>query len=147
MTSRLSPSRLLDLNVSHDALFSTIGALVKEWEFLRMKLTIEEKDGILVVRPDVSRIDATVAVPLKTELSQQVAAGHWYIAVDLGGVDFIDSSGLGALATVRKQLGGSGALALYGIQPTVKSMFKLTRMDKVFAIFDNEEDALSSIMG
>ncbi len=110
-----------------------------------MELSTEEVGRVIVVDPGVKRIDATVAVSLKSALADLVKAGHAHIAIDLGNVEFIDSSGLGSLAAVRKQVGKSGEIALFGVQGTVKNMFKLTRMDKVFKIFHSKAEAIPAL--
>lgn len=49
-------------------------------------------------------------------------------------VDFMDSSGLGAMIAVRKALPESLPLVLDGLTPNVERVFRLTRMDSVFQI-------------
>jgi anti-sigma B factor antagonist len=57
-------------------------------------------------------------------------------------VDFMDSSGLGAMVSVLKTLGGAGALTVCNVKGGVLSLLKLTRMDKVFTIADSRNDAV-----
>ncbi len=63
------------------------------------------------------------------------------IVLDLGQVEFIDSSGLGAIVAAMKQLGPDRRLDLVALNPNVDKVFRLTRMDSVFRIFDTLEDA------
>jgi anti-sigma B factor antagonist len=67
--------------------------------------------------------------------------------VDLGAVEFVDSSGLGALVALLKQLSGRGELVICGARETVMSMFKLTRLDKVFQIVATQDDAVAALAG
>ena len=61
--------------------------------------------------------------------------GHKTFIIDLGGVDYIDSSGLGTLVSIQKQaLQHGGGVTLKGIHGLVKDVFELTRLDKVFKI-------------
>ena len=67
------------------------------------------------------------------------------IVLDMSDVTFIDSSGLGALIASLKIIGDDGELVLCGARDTVESMFKLTRMNKVFRMFGSPEEAVSSL--
>jgi anti-sigma B factor antagonist len=60
-------------------------------------------------------------------------------------VDFIDSSGLGAIVSALKTIGRNGDLVLCGIKETVMSLFRLTRMDRVFRIFTDQGEATAAL--
>ncbi len=70
------------------------------------------------------------------------AAGPDRIILDMAQVDFIDSSGLGAVVAAMKQVGGGKVLELAGLSPTVQKVFQLTRMDTVFTIHSSAADVL-----
>ncbi len=76
------------------------------------------------------------------ELSEQ---GHHSILLNLAGVDFIDSAGLGELvrthATIRSR---GGNLKLVNPSPTVHDLLRLTKLDRVFDIERDEVTALDS---
>ena len=57
----------------------------------------------------------------------------------------MDSSGLGAVVSSLKMLGGKGDLVICGLKDMVMRMFKLTRMDRVFHIFDSEKEAIKAL--
>ena len=65
------------------------------------------------------------------------------VLLDLSSVDFIDSSGLGAIVAALKQLQPGQKMVLCGLTPTVAKVFRLTRMDSVFPIFDDMDSALA----
>jgi anti-sigma B factor antagonist len=67
------------------------------------------------------------------------------MVLDLGAVSFIDSSGLGALVSSLKSMGKNGDLVICGAQSAVASMFKLTRMDKVFRMYPSAQEAASAL--
>ncbi len=67
------------------------------------------------------------------------------IVLDISNVNFIDSSGLGAIVSSLKQLGGKGDLAICGINESILSLFRLTRMDRVLKIFSEKEEAVSQL--
>ena len=61
--------------------------------------------------------------------------GHKTFIIDLGGVDYIDSSGLGTLVAIHKRaLQNGGSVVIKGLHGLVKDLFELTRLDKVFEI-------------
>ena len=67
------------------------------------------------------------------------------IIVDFSEVNFADSSFLGALVSgLKKATEIKGDIKLLGLQPSVRAMFQLTRLYKVFEIFDNKDDAFRS---
>ena len=64
------------------------------------------------------------------------------IIVDLQGVGFIDSSGLGVLVgALRRAKERSGSIRLVCDRDNVLKIFRITGLDKVFPIFDSVEDA------
>ena len=58
-------------------------------------------------------------------------------------VEFIDSSGLGAVVSVMKHLGKGRKMDLCALTPTVEKVFWLTRMDSIFSIYATLEQAVS----
>lgn len=108
----------------------------------------EEKFGdVLVVKPMENRIDASVAVDFKEKMAGFINAQNDLLILDLSAVTFMDSSGLGAIVSSLKMLGRKGDLVISGVHQTVMNMFKLTRMDRVFRIFANKDEALAALTG
>ena len=57
--------------------------------------------------------------------------------IDLGEVDYIDSSGLGSLVSIQKRaMHNGGSVVIKGLNGLVKELFELTRLNKVFEIQD-----------
>jgi anti-sigma B factor antagonist len=110
-------------------------------------IAVDKEGGVAVVAPTVRRLDASVAPAFKQQVVRLVEAGDRRLLLDLSGVDFLDSSGLGALVSILKALGGQGTMAVCGAKGAVLSLFKLTRMDKVFAIHADRAEALARLAG
>ncbi|MBT9386680.1 STAS domain-containing protein [Pseudooceanicola sp. CBS1P-1] len=106
-----------------------------------MQLTMRKLNGVDVVGVLAERIDAAVAIRFKDEVRAITSQSRGRVVLDLSRVDFIDSSGLGAIVAAMKQLDGQAALDLAGLQPNVDRVFRLTRMDTVFAIHATAETA------
>jgi anti-sigma B factor antagonist len=102
---------------------------------------------VAVVVPTVRRLDASVAPAFKQAVVKAVEAGHTRLLLDLQGVDFLDSSGLGAMVSILKAVGSRGTVAVCSATGSVLSLFKLTRMDKVFTVYGSREDALGRMGG
>ena len=107
-----------------------------------MNLASRHADGTQIVTADTARIDAAVAIQFKDRMREVTDAGPGRIILDLSRVDFIDSSGLGAIVASMKQLGGR-RLDLAGLSPNVEKVFRLTRMDTIFAIHPSVDAALA----
>jgi anti-sigma B factor antagonist len=110
-----------------------------------MNLNLEKINGFSVLTIQDERIDAHNSGELKEYLLQMIERGENQIIVQLEHVRFIDSSGLGALLSGNKHIvAKSGKLALANIQKQVLSMFELTRLNRVFDIYADLNEALSS---
>ncbi|WP_102226701.1 STAS domain-containing protein [Acidimangrovimonas sediminis] len=99
-----------------------------------MKLRTELRGTALVIRVEERRIDAAVAIRFKDLMRDLVEARADRIILDLGQVEFLDSSGLGAVVAVRKMLSPGRQLELAAMTPTVARVLALTRMDSVFPL-------------
>jgi anti-sigma B factor antagonist len=104
----------------------------------------EEGNNVLVV-DIVGDLDARSAGDLKLTLNEKIESGNVWVLVNLSDVPYMDSAGLGVLVSGLKNTNRqNGDLRLWGLQPDVRNIFELTRLNKVFQIFDSEEAALGS---
>ena len=101
-----------------------------------MHLEIRSEGDTVVVTPLETRIDAHVANSFRDELARQIDQGNRKLVLDLARVDFIDSSGLSALVSTLKRIGDSGELKVCSLNRSVRSMFELTRLNRVIPITD-----------
>ncbi len=109
-----------------------------------MSLTSTLTDAAQVVTVNAERIDAAMAIQFKEDMRTETEGGHSRIILDLSSVEFIDSSGLGAIVAAMKQLGSGRRLDLAGLTPVVEKVFRLTRMDTVFKLFPTLEEATAA---
>ena len=110
-----------------------------------MHMTASNEDGVLIVCVKDRRIDAAVAVRFKDKMQEMTGASQERVILDLGDVEFLDSSGLGAVVGAMKHLGRERRLDLANLTPTVEKVFRITRMDRVFRIFPTTEAALEAV--
>jgi anti-anti-sigma factor len=107
----------------------------------------EEHGSILVEFVDLDRATYLDVEEFKKILFQDIQTGWRKIIIDLSECEFIDSTFLGCIVVAFKRISElGGKLHLAGIQPAVQSMFQMTRMNRVFEIFENREDALESLI-
>jgi anti-sigma B factor antagonist len=108
-------------------------------------LTSELRNNVLVVHVAEKRVDASKAPLFKDEMTKCIESGQNQLVLDLSGVDFVDSSGLGAIVSCLKRLGPRGNLAVAGAKGAVSRLFTLTRMDKVFTLHDTVDAAVAQL--
>ncbi|MFQ5636904.1 MAG: STAS domain-containing protein [bacterium] len=111
-----------------------------------MQIEDRKEGDVLVAKVLDNRLDARIAVEFKEKMKDFINGGANNIVLNLSEVDFIDSSGLGAIVSSLKVLGRNGDFVISGTSDTVSTMFKLTRMDKVFRMFNSEDEAIAALM-
>ena len=110
-----------------------------------MDLKTELNGNLMVIFVREERLDAHNSDELKAEMNRNFEQGTKDILLDLKEVRFIDSSGLGVLVSGFKNASSrQGSLMLCGLQAQVKSMFELTRLHRVFDIFQTVDEALEN---
>ncbi|MHA6262982.1 STAS domain-containing protein [Arenibacterium sp. CAU 1754] len=109
-----------------------------------MSLTSTVTDTAHIVTVNTPRIDAAIAIQFKEDMRRETETGPDRVILDLSSVEFIDSSGLGAIVAAMKQLDDHRKLDLAGLTPTVDKVFRLTRMDTVFNLFGTLDDAIAA---
>lgn len=106
----------------------------------------DRMDGdVLMLSVRDRRLDARNAAALKDAIAAFVTAGSESIVLDLSDVEFIDSSGLGAIMSALKLLGRKGDLVIAAPREPVEALFKLTRMDQVFRIYPSAAEARQAL--
>ena len=110
-----------------------------------MKIEAEKIQDILMLTPCDSIIDASSAADFKGQLVTWIQEGNTRILLDLSFIVFIDSSGLGAIISLLKLLTEKGDICLCNIGEQVMSLFKLTRMDRIFRIYPSSAEALEAM--
>jgi anti-sigma B factor antagonist len=110
-----------------------------------MQIEARQVDGVLVVKMLARRIDASSAPEFKERMLDWIGNGNRLIVLDLSSTDFMDSSALGVLVSSLKTIGASGDIALCGVRETVMTVFRLTRLNRVFRFFDTEEEAVRGL--
>lgn len=97
-----------------------------------------------VVLAVTGELDVATAPRLRREAVRLVSGGDVNLILDLGGVDFLDSTGLGVIIGILKRVRSHGGeLAVVGLEPKVRKVFEVTRVLEILPTFDTVEDALA----
>ena len=105
----------------------------------------ERKSGEIDILELEGRLDASSSKTLKDKVQSLVEQQRVKMVLDMGEVDFIDSSGLGVLvATLRSTNKKGGDVKIASLQSSIRAIFELTRLHRVFEIFDTADAAIAS---
>jgi len=116
----------------------------------KSNLLIENRSGITVVNfLDFSVLDRTQIEAIGNELLDLVADGaRKKVLINFEDVDYLSSAMLGKLIALHKRLALSkGELKLCGIKASIREVFEITRLDKVFDIYPDRESAIAAFLG
>ena len=109
-----------------------------------MDIDVTESGGVTVVVPR-GDLDMAAADQMKRTLTELVDKGQSKLLMDLGGVGYIDSSGMGVLVAAMKHARGRGGdLRLCALQDDVRAIFELTRLIKAMTVHGTRQEALGS---
>jgi anti-sigma B factor antagonist len=107
--------------------------------------TTGEGTSVIVLTP-AGRLDITTAWQFRLKLQECISKLSRHVVVNLGQVNFIDSSGLTSLvAGMRDADKVRGSFRICNVHPEARLVFEVTMMDSVFEIFDTEEQALEGV--
>lgn len=110
-------------------------------------IDVDEMGNCLVIRMTEPRLDHPIAGDFRDSVLERAKATRLTVVLDLSGVDFIDSSGLGALMGIRKRLGWSVRIVLAGLRSPVFRVFELARVTSVFTFYTSVDAAVGRATG
>ena len=111
-----------------------------------MEFTHFQQDQILILTPELKTLDARDAPDFKEKALTLIGdTSAQQVIFDLHHLQFIDSSGLGALLSILRHLTAQGGdLKIAELNKPVRAVFELVSMHKIFEIYQTKEDALRS---
>lgn len=105
-------------------------------------VTIEQDVAVVTLK---GSLDVSVQKELKEELLEVAENKQNDIALNMAHVEFIDSSCLGVLVSLAKRFREKkGDIKLFGLTDDVRSIFQITRLDKVFEVFEGQAETVDS---
>jgi anti-sigma B factor antagonist len=111
---------------------------------LTLNSRTEGEHTVLAVSGEV---DVYTAPSLRDRIAELLDGGKRKLVIDLGGVEFLDSTGLGVLvAGLNRAREVGGSLSLVCPQERVLKLFRITGLDEVFTVHSTVDDAALSGM-
>lgn len=110
----------------------------------QLEIHPREKEGVAIL--DLSgKLTVGDASDLREKVNEQIAGGHLQQILNLKDVDYIDSTGLGAMVICYMSLQkAGGALKLSNLNRRNLELVLLTKLSTVFQIFNEEQEAINS---
>ncbi|MGB7183213.1 MAG: STAS domain-containing protein [Burkholderiaceae bacterium] len=104
-----------------------------------MLITRTVQNDLTILHVCLQRLDGSNANSVRLAAADYVAEAPGRVVLDLSDVNFVDSSGLGSLVALHKTMRDGRKLEIAGAANSVLSLFKLTRMDRVFVMHPSIE--------
>jgi anti-sigma B factor antagonist len=107
-----------------------------------LRAHVKEVGGVPLVELE-GEIDLSTAAVFKETVYEVIEAGKADVVIDLNGLEFMDSTGLGVLvAALKKTRTEGGSIKLICGKRNILKVFTITGLDKVFSIYDNLQRCL-----
>jgi anti-sigma B factor antagonist len=110
-----------------------------------MKINNREEDGVVVIEPKGKIMGGPESTEIHDLLHDMIDRGKLKVVIDLGKVDWMNSTGLGllisGLTTLRK---AGGELRLAKVTDKIESLLTITKLITVFKAYDSVEEAVNS---
>lgn len=111
---------------------------------MALKLSVKNVNGVTVVYCSGRIVFGEEAADLRERVKEMLATVH-RIVLNLGGVSYIDSGGLGTLVGLYTSARASGGeIKLANLTQRVRDQLQITKLVTVFEVFESEEKAIGS---
>ena len=109
-----------------------------------MSVKTEEKNGLTVCCIE-GEIDINTAPDVKKAFEKLLSKRTPKIVINLAKVTYVDSSGLATLVEILKKMKSyGGRMRLTNMSQKIKSLFEITKLEKLFEIMADEAEAIST---
>lgn len=109
-----------------------------------MPIRIESKNGLTVCRIE-GEIDINSSPDIKKALDKLISKKEPKLVISFSKVTYVDSSGLATLVELLKNMRTyGGRMRLADLSPKIKSLFEITKLEKLFDISSDEDEAIST---
>lgn len=112
---------------------------------MKLSVSMTERDDVVIVTV-AGEVDVYTAPQLRSALEERLAAGQNKIVVDLQGVAFIDSTGLGVLVGQLKALRRvEGTMRIVCAHERILRLLAITGLDQILPLHDSVDAALAAV--
>jgi anti-sigma B factor antagonist len=109
-----------------------------------MDIDVTQSGAVAVVAPH-GDLDMATVDDVRRTLAGLFDGGRSRVLMDLAGVGYLDSSGLGVLVAAMKQARAAGGdVRVCALQDDVRGIFELTRLARAMSIHTTRQEALAS---
>ncbi|MFQ5607153.1 MAG: STAS domain-containing protein [Candidatus Zixiibacteriota bacterium] len=109
-----------------------------------MEITRNQSGSVTLLQLN-GRLDLASGATLKEKARKEFDEGNVKLHLNMAQIDFINSSGLGALVSLMKETRlRHGRLTLSDLAAYVKEIFEITQLSHIFEIYSSEEEAIAS---
>ncbi len=109
-----------------------------------MQIRFENKDGIMICAAE-GDIDINTSPQVKKSFDKVMKDKNAKVLINLQKVEYIDSSGLATLVEILKNIKNyGGKLKISNLSNKVRSLFEITKLEKLFDIADSQDEALKN---
>ena len=111
---------------------------------MTLKIDSHEADGVVIVNCQGRIVFGEESAHLRESLKSLLASSRKLI-LNLSGVSYIDSGGLGTLVGVYSSARSAGAdIKLTGLGKRLRDVLQITKLVTVFEVYDNEQQAIAA---
>lgn len=112
-----------------------------------MNFETEKIGSVTLVKVATDVIDATNAMEFRAGMAP-IIKKETRIVFDMRQVTFLDSSGCGAILSCLRQLNSAkGDLKMFGLNPSVRTLFEMIRLHRIIDIFNTQDEAVKAFGG
>ena len=109
-----------------------------------MNIKMDQKNNVCICRMS-GEIDINTSPQIKKVFDKILSEKKEKILINFKDVSYVDSSGLATLVEMLKNIRSyGGRLKLSSLSSKIRSLFEITKLEKLFDISNDEEEALSS---
>ncbi len=110
-----------------------------------MQIEMRKEGKVLIIKLLEKRLDANIAMDFKREMEKRINDGNTWIVLDLAQAEFMDSSFLFIIVSSLRLLWRNGKIVIAGAGESVKNLLRLTKMDRVFQMFNDADGAVTDL--
>jgi anti-sigma B factor antagonist len=112
---------------------------------VELSLSSRVEEGVAIIEA-AGDVDVYSAPAFRQQIVKLVDAGHIHVVVDLDGLEFLDSTGLGVLVGGLKRVRAHrGSLRIVCSREHIIKPFRITGLTKVFAIHPSLDEATEAV--
>lgn len=108
-----------------------------------MEITTTTLDNLLIISLEGNLLGENSNGPILDLIKEQINAGQNKIGLDLSGVKYINSTGMGMFIAAQMRLQNAGGkLVLFNVSDNILKLFKLMKIDSTFTILPSQEETI-----